>query len=43
MCLVEAEKCLLQTACTLVATEGMTRTVTAASARDARKYMLNFC
>src|SRR5450631_2161740 len=43
MCLVEVEKMpKLQTACTLVATEGMIVRTTTQQVRDARKYMLEF-
>ncbi|MDP9147620.1 MAG: NADH-quinone oxidoreductase subunit NuoG [Acidobacteriota bacterium] len=43
MCLVEVEKMpKLQTACTLVATEGMVVRTTTDQVRNARKYMLEF-
>ncbi len=43
MCLVEVEKMpKLQTACTLVATEGMIVRTNTQQVRDARKYMLEF-
>jgi len=43
MCLVEVEKMpKLQTACTLVATEGMVVRTTSDQVRNARKYMLEF-
>jgi NADH-quinone oxidoreductase subunit G len=43
MCLVEVEKMpKLQTACTLVATEGMVVRTATQQVRDARKYMLEF-
>jgi NADH-quinone oxidoreductase subunit G len=43
MCLVEVEKMpKLQTACTLVATEGMIVRTNTEQVRDARKYMLEF-
>jgi NADH-quinone oxidoreductase subunit G len=43
MCLVEVEKIpKLQTACTLVATEGMIVRTNTQQVRDARKYMLEF-
>ncbi|HEY2351392.1 MAG TPA: NADH-quinone oxidoreductase subunit NuoG [Candidatus Acidoferrum sp.] len=43
MCLVEVEKMpKLQTACTLVATEGMVVRTSTQQVRDARKYMLEF-
>src|SRR3954467_7262478 len=43
MCLVEVEKMpKLQTACTLVATEGMVVKTNSEQVRNARKYMLEF-
>src|SRR5450432_984971 len=43
MCLVEVEKMpKLQTACTLVASEGMVVKTTSAPVHDARKFMLEF-